>query len=104
MILDGSDRPLCPNELGERRLVTRGTVTGVLDSLEERGLVVRTPHPDDRRMLLIELTAMGRRLLEDLLPDHRASERRLLGSLSEREVATLAELLAKVGTDSFDPC
>ncbi|MEY2463907.1 MAG: hypothetical protein QOH64_2045, partial [Acidimicrobiaceae bacterium] len=62
MILDGSDRPLCPNELGERRLVTRGTVTGVLDSLEERGLVVRTPHPDDRRMLLIELTAKGRRL------------------------------------------
>jgi DNA-binding MarR family transcriptional regulator len=103
MILDGSDRPLCPNELGERRLVTRGTVTGVLDSLEERGLVVRTPHPDDRRMLLIELTAKGRRLLEDLLPDHRASERRLLGSLSEREVATLATLLAKVGADSFDP-
>jgi DNA-binding MarR family transcriptional regulator len=99
MILEGSDAPLCPHEIGERRLVTRGTVTGVLDSLEERGLVARTKHPDDRRMLLIELTAKGRGLLDDLLPDHRESERRLLGSLSDREVATLAKLLAKVGAE-----
>ena len=97
MILDGSDVPLCPNEIGERRLVTRGTVTGVLDSLEQRGLVARRPHPADRRSLLIELTAKGRRLLHDLLPDHREAERRALGGLSDREVATLAKLLAKVG-------
>ena len=100
MILDGSDEPLCPNEIGERRLVTRGTVTGVLDSLEQRGLVARRRHPADRRSLLIELTAKGRRLLRDLLPDHRAAERRVLGALSDREVATLAKLLAKVGPAS----
>jgi DNA-binding MarR family transcriptional regulator len=99
MILDGSEEPLCPNEIGARRLVTRGTVTGVVDSLEERGLVARRRHPDDRRSLLIELTAKGRRLLKDLLPDHRAAELRVLGSLSDREVATLAKLLAKVGPE-----
>jgi DNA-binding MarR family transcriptional regulator len=99
MILQGSDEPLCPNEIGERRLVTRGTVTGVLDSLEQRGLVVRRRHPEDRRMLLIELTAKGRRLLDELLPEHRAAERRVLGALSDREVATLAKLLAKVGPE-----
>jgi DNA-binding MarR family transcriptional regulator len=97
MILDGSAEPLCPNEIGERRLVTRGTVTGVLDSLEQRGLLARRRHPEDRRMLLVELTAKGRRLVRDLLPEHRAAERRVLGALSDREVATLAKLLAKVG-------
>lgn len=53
MILRGAHAPLSPFEIGERRLVTRGTVTGLLDTLEKQELVRRRPHPEDRRMLLI---------------------------------------------------
>ncbi|HXL40963.1 MAG TPA: MarR family transcriptional regulator, partial [Actinomycetota bacterium] len=50
---------LSPCDIGEQLSVTRGTVTGLLDSLERQRLVRRTPHPKDRRMLLIELTNEG---------------------------------------------
>lgn len=36
------------------------TATAVLDRMEERGLITRTPNPDDRRSFLLELTAEGR--------------------------------------------
>lgn len=97
MILEGSERALCPHEIGERRLVTRGTVTGVLDSLERNDLVRRMPHPEDRRSLLIELTPAGRALLERALPDVRAAEREVMGGLEADEREALQALLRKAG-------
>ena len=59
-ILADAPDPLAPNEIAERLIISRATVTGLLDSLETRAYVRRTPHPTDRRMLLIELTESGR--------------------------------------------
>ena len=42
------------------------TATAVLDRMEERGLVTRTPNPDDRRSFLLDLTAEGKRIAEDV--------------------------------------
>lgn len=100
MILEGSDRALCPHEIGERRLVTRGTVTGVLDSLERHDLIRRSPHPADRRMLLIELTPAGLELLTRALPDVRSAEAQVMGGLSTGERATLQRLLHKAGNQT----
>src|SRR5512146_3546866 len=50
---------MSPSELGERLIVTRATVTGLLDSLEGRGYVRRTANPDDRRSLIVEITPSG---------------------------------------------
>ena len=47
------------SELGARLIVTRATVTGLLDSLERRGFVHRAPNPADRRSLLVEITPAG---------------------------------------------
>ena len=95
-ILRGSCGSLCPHQIGERRLITRGAVTGILDSLERQGLVRRLPHPEDRRMLNIELTAEGHRRLDRILPSHRASERELLSCLDDSEKETLTQLLTKI--------
>ncbi len=46
-------------ELGERTLITKGTLTGVLDRLEEKGLITRVTQIEDRRSTLIKLTAAG---------------------------------------------
>ena len=51
---------LSPKQLAEALDLTTGTVTALLDRLERAGLVTRTPHPRDRRMLQIELTPLGR--------------------------------------------
>jgi DNA-binding MarR family transcriptional regulator len=45
------------------------TATAVLDRMEERGLVVRRPNPDDRRSFLLDLTAEGKRIAEDVQED-----------------------------------
>ena len=44
--------PMSPSDIGERLIVTRTTVTGVVDSLERRGYVRREPNPSDRRSSL----------------------------------------------------
>jgi len=77
-------------------LVTRGTVTGLLDSLEHRGLIERAQHPEDRRMVSVSITERALALLEDLLPGHWANERNMLAGLSEREKNSLVRLLGKV--------
>jgi DNA-binding MarR family transcriptional regulator len=88
--------PLSPCDIGERLWVTRGTVTGLLDSLERQHLVRRTPHPKDRRMLLIELTDEGRCILERLMPEHFQGMCDLLSCLSESEKEVFAGALQKI--------
>jgi DNA-binding MarR family transcriptional regulator len=96
MILDGEAEPLSPHEIGERLLVTRGTVTGLLDTLQRQGLVKRVPHPGDRRMLLIELTDKGRAVLRETWPAHFPAQTEMLSVLSDTEKETLVRLLGKL--------
>ena len=96
MILQLAGRPLSQREIGERWLVTRGAVTGLVDSLEAADLVRRQPHPEDRRVSLVELTDKGMSVLDDLLPDHLRGEEEMLASLTEEEQQTLLKLLEKV--------
>jgi len=96
MILQLAGRPLSQREIGERWLVTRGAVTGLVDSLEAANLVRRQPHPEDRRVSLVELTDKGLAVLNDLLPDHLRGEEEMLATLSEEEQRTLLQLLEKV--------
>ncbi len=57
-------------ELGEKTLITKGTLTGVLDRLEGRGLITRRSSPDDARRVHIALTAAGDRLFAEVFPAH----------------------------------
>ena len=47
------DGPLTPREVGERVRLSSGAVTSLLDRLERRGFVARSPHPNDRRSVLV---------------------------------------------------
>ncbi len=85
-----------PGEIGERRLVTRGTVTGLIDTLEARGLVRRTPHPEDRRMLLIELTDDAQVLLRTVSRELWPLQEELTSVLSAREKTVLVRMLRKL--------
>lgn len=96
MILEGSKDPLCPHQIGERLLVTRGTVTGLLDSLESKKLITRSPHPKDRRMLQIELTKKGRDLLQEVWRIHFPGEKQLMSCLTRKDKAELISILGKV--------
>jgi MarR family 2-MHQ and catechol resistance regulon transcriptional repressor len=64
-ILADAERALPPHQIADRLIISRATVTGLLDSLEKRGYVRRLPHATDRRMLLIEITEAGRQVARD---------------------------------------
>ncbi len=91
-----SEMPLTPAELAERTGVTRATITGLVDTLENAGLVTRTPHPDDRRMMSVGLTKRGSKLLARIMPAHFRRMAWLMGLLSESERKTFVRLLTKV--------
>lgn len=87
---------LGPAELADAAGVSRATMTGLIDTLERDGLVTRAPDTVDRRMMLVRLTAKGRTLLEDILPDHFKRMTWLMSPLSEFERQTLVQLLNKI--------
>lgn len=95
-VLDGASEALTPSEIGERMLVSSATITSVLDSLELRGWVHRTPNPDDRRSLLIEITDEGRAISDTFIPGLHAIERRVMSGLDEHERRQLLGLLQRV--------
>lgn len=100
-VLADSESSLRPNEIANRLIISRATVTGLLDTLESRGYVRRTAHPSDRRMLLIELTEVGRRALAFRPLVHR-HQKRWLSVLSEKEQELLIDSLEKLQANLTD--
>jgi DNA-binding MarR family transcriptional regulator len=91
-----NEKPLTPAELADRTGVTRATMTGLVDTLERAGLVTRTPHQEDRRMMCVSLTKRGEKLLAQIMPDHFRRMAWLMAPLSENERKTFVRLLSKV--------
>ena len=56
--------PLTPRELGLRLNLTSGSITALVDRLENSGFVARSQHPDDRRSLLATVTPAGRHAMQ----------------------------------------
>jgi DNA-binding MarR family transcriptional regulator len=82
--------------LCRQTMSSTGAMTNRLDKLERTGLVERRPDPNDRRGVLLELTAAGRERLDEYITIQAARERELLGVLSEREKQDLQSLLRKL--------
>src|SRR5450830_1273530 len=55
-------------ELGEKTLITKGTLTGVLDRMEQKALIIRERGGEDRRQLFVKLTSQGETIFKRYLP------------------------------------
>ena len=73
----------------------RTTIGGVIDRLEARGLLVRRPHPTDRRARALEISAEGSALLDQIEPAVWRAQRLMLGGLDARETESFLALLRK---------
>ena len=91
-----ADRPLRASEVGTLTSSPGATVTKRLDRLDASGLVERRTHERDRRGVLVTLSDEGRAVIDEVLPEHAARERALLGDLDDDERDRLAGLLARV--------
>jgi len=96
-VIEGAGEPLEPSVIAERLIITTGSMTSMLNTLEQRGLVRRQPHPEDRRKLLISITAEGTAIVDGMTPALHSRERTIIcDALTEPEQRQLRMLLAKV--------
>jgi DNA-binding MarR family transcriptional regulator len=63
-----------PRQLAGEAGIAKGTVTGLVKTLEERGLLIRDTHPEDARRILLRLTPSGGRLMRRVLPELNREE------------------------------
>ena len=91
-----SESELTPSDLAQRAGVTRATVTGLLDGLEEDGLVERKAHSTDRRRVALQLTAAGKAFIARLVPAYAPRLSALASGLSEKERRQFLRLLDKI--------
>ncbi len=82
--------------LADEAGVTKGTLTGVLKTLEKRGLARRRTHAGDGRLVLVSLEPTGLGVIERLFPAFNRNEALVSASLTAREKDQLASLLRKI--------
>lgn len=82
--------------------LAKGTLSGMLSTLERAGLVARDRHPEDGRRVIVTLETEGRRLIEDVFPLFNEYEARFTAGLDEAEQAELARLLRIVTSTADD--
>lgn len=78
-----------PGALAEMEMVQPPSMTRLLSALEERGLVVSTPHPQDGRQKLVRVTPVAHQMLDADRAERRAWLMQRMATLTERELATL---------------
>jgi DNA-binding MarR family transcriptional regulator len=92
-LLADAEEPLSPNHIADRLIISRASVTSLLDSLEKRNYARRRPHPSDRRMIWVEPTDLGRQIADDFRPVVHRNQKIWLGVLSEKEQELLMDML-----------
>ena len=89
-------RHVTQTDLGKRLVVTRASITSILDKLESKGLVERIDVPDNRRIYHVEMTERGHTVLDELEPLYREKVHEVMEGLTERDCKTLIGLLERV--------
>jgi DNA-binding MarR family transcriptional regulator len=89
----GNQPPMSCKQLGEKTLVTKGTLTGVLERLEVKGLIQRQSNAEDARSQLIGLTQDGQALFEKVFPVHLEYLNQAFKKLSPEQLNQLEESL-----------
>lgn len=90
------NRTMTLSDLGEYLIVTRANITGLVDGLVEDGLLRRIDHPEDRRVVLAQLTDKAVEFLNWFAPQHHKNIKQLMSVFSSEEKRQLVTLLDKL--------
>ncbi len=85
-----------PSILAEKAGVSRATMTGLLDGLEQHNLITRVLTKEDRRSIFIKLTKAGQAKLDEVMPDYYSRLRVCMQALSEQDREKLQQILTIV--------
>lgn len=92
----GNQPPMTCKELGEKTLILKGTMTGVLERLEAKGLIEKIPNADDGRSYKIGLTKAGDRLFKKVFPEHLSYLEKNFEKLSPKDMDSAITALRNV--------
>jgi MarR family transcriptional regulator, 2-MHQ and catechol-resistance regulon repressor len=92
--------PLPINVIGEKVLLTSGSMTAAVNRLQKQGYVTRVQDPDDGRCFQIHLTNAGRRVIRQAYGEHTGNLEKVAAVLTDRERSELVRLLKKIGTNA----
>jgi DNA-binding MarR family transcriptional regulator len=82
--------------LAEEQVTTQASITGLVDDLEERGLVERVRSKEDRRVINVGITRKGKDALEKGLARHREFIDDIMSDLTDREAEELSSVMGKL--------
>jgi MarR family transcriptional regulator, 2-MHQ and catechol-resistance regulon repressor len=103
-ILRGEGKPLPILEIAERTVTVVPGITGLIDRLEQAGMVRRQRCPEDRRVIFVAISEQALKRLDRLDGPIRELQRRSLAHLTPVELKTLIRLLEKVRESSPEEC
>ncbi|PGS46442.1 MarR family winged helix-turn-helix transcriptional regulator [Bacillus sp. AFS041924] len=83
-------------QIGNSILVSSGSMTYVIDKLEQRGLLIRSDCPNDRRVIHVTLTDDGNGLMDEIMPKYNEFVNQMFKSLDSDESEMFVQLLKKV--------
>jgi MarR family transcriptional regulator, 2-MHQ and catechol-resistance regulon repressor len=92
--------PLPIGVLGEKVLLSSGSMTAAVDRLERDGLVKRGAASTDRRARIVHLTDQGSKLIHTIFAEHRRDMERVFSHLDKPERNALGNLLRKLGREA----
>ena len=87
---------LTASEVMERGAMDKVPVSRAVNKLQEKGLVDRSPHSEDRRRLPLELTRAGKKMFREIVPKALTYEHTLLSALSVSDQKTLNRIVASL--------
>ncbi|WP_175533421.1 MULTISPECIES: MarR family winged helix-turn-helix transcriptional regulator [unclassified Janthinobacterium] len=90
----GNTSGMSYKELGQRTLITKGTLTGVVDRLEQKGLVIRERCPRDKRSYYVRLSTQGEQVFQDVFPKLTRQGQRLFANYTDDDFNHLETTLA----------
>lgn len=92
-----SKRRVPLQQIGDKILITSGSVTYNIDKLADKGLIKRVPSAEDRRIIYAEMTDEGQKLFDRIFPEHASWIHAIMGTLTRDEKRLAIELLKKLG-------
>lgn len=92
----GNSEGLVFKDIGERTLTTKGTLTGIVDRLEQKGLVKRSACPQDKRRMYVSLTNKGEKLFNKAFPRHMTNLKQRFDQMTKSEMNQAIVLLKKI--------
>lgn len=98
----GNTAGMSCKELGEKTLITKGTLTGVLDRLEKKGLIQRE-RGDDRRQLFVKLSPAGERAFSEAFPKVVKAGSQSFVDYTEQDFLILEQSLLKLKNSLNQP-